>query len=187
MSSLVSSFLIVLLAEIADKTMLLTLGLSAKLRKIQLIFGIFLASLVVMLIPVALGDWLNKIVPKSNLILASALIFILIGILTLVGREEDEEKEKTFKLPDFLKAFLIFFLAETGDKTQIATFSLSMTYENPALVWVGASFGMFLPNLIIVLVGYQLVKRIPLKYAKYLTGGIFIAIGVFVLIEHFGI
>ncbi|MEN2997695.1 MAG: TMEM165/GDT1 family protein [Brevinematia bacterium] len=186
-TSLATSFFVILLAEIADKTMFLTIGLSTKLKKLQLILGIFLATVVVMLIPVLLGEWLNRILPKATLILASGLLFIIIGIFWFLEREESKEGEKTFNLPDFLKAFLVFFLAEMGDKTQLSTFSLAIRFDDLLPVWIGASLGLFLPNLIIAFLCCTFLAKLNTKVLRFVAGGIFLAIGIIVILEYWGI
>ncbi|MFN4245121.1 MAG: TMEM165/GDT1 family protein [Brevinematia bacterium] len=186
MISLLSSFFVIFLAEIADKTMLLTLSLSAKMRKFELIIGIFSASFAVMLLPILVGDWLNNVMPKASLVLASGLIFLAIGIFSLFEKSEEEERERLFKLPGFLTAFLVFLLAEMGDKTQIATFSMAVNSREVFPVWIGASLGLFVPNLAVVLLG-SILMRINVKITKYVSSIIFISVGIIILLEYFGI
>lgn len=188
MVSFITSFFAVFLAEIADKTMLLTLGLSARMKKIQLIVGVLLASFVVMLIPILLGEWLTTILPRASLVLASGLLFVFIGIFTIIEKGDEEEKEgSSLKLPDFLKAFLIFLIAEMGDKTQLTTFSLVINSRESIPLWIGASLGLFLPNLLAIFVGATLLSKINKNVLKYIVGGLFLAVGITILLEYFGV
>lgn len=185
MTQFLTSFILVFLAEIADKTMLITLSLSAKIKRLNLILGIFLASIIVMLIPTLIGNWLTTIIPRASLVLASGLLFLTIGIFYLF--EKDEEKEKTFKLPELLTVFLIFFISEMGDKTQMATFSISINTKEFLGVWLGATLGLFIPNLLVATIGSTILPKINEKILKYLVSTIFIGIGIIILLEYFGI
>lgn len=187
MVSFITSFFAVFLAEIADKTMLLTLGLSARMKKIQLIVGVLLASFVVMLIPILLGEWLTTILPRASLVLASGLLFVF-RIFTIIEKGDEEEKEgSSLKLPDFLKAFLIFLIAEMGDKAQLTTFSLVINSRESIPLWIGASLGLFLPNLLAIFVGATLLSKINKNVLKYIVGGLFLAVGITILLEYFGV
>ncbi|MGC8870657.1 MAG: TMEM165/GDT1 family protein, partial [Brevinematia bacterium] len=97
------------------------------------------------------------------------------------------EKEINLKLPDFLKASLIFFIAEMGDKTQLATFSLSISQSNLLLVWLGATLGLILPNVIITLIGSKISEKLNPKIVKFIAASVFILIGALTLLEYFGI
>lgn len=188
MSQLIVSFVTIFLSEIADKTMLLTFSLSTKIKKLQIIIGIIFASVVVMIIPVLLGDWLHKILPRASLVLASGIIFIIVGFFFLFEKEEKEEnKEIKLKLPDFLKVFIIFLIAEMGDKTQIATFSLSIYCLNLLPIWIGATLGLILPNFIITLVGSKISEKLNPKILKFLPASLFILAGTVTLLQYFSI
>ncbi|MGC8964070.1 MAG: TMEM165/GDT1 family protein [Brevinematia bacterium] len=187
MIELLTSFITIFLSEIADKTMLLTLPLSTRIKKTQLIIGIVIASIIVILLPVVLGEWLHKILPRASLVLASGIIFIAVGLFFLFEKEEKEEKEINLKLPDFLKASLIFFIAEMGDKTQLATFSLSISQSNLLLVWLGATLGLILPNVIIPFIGSKISEKLNPKIVKFIAASVFILIGALTLLEYFGI
>lgn len=185
MTQFLTSFLLVFLAEVADKTMLLTFSLSAKIKKVNLILGIMIASATVMLIPTLLGNWITTILPRASLVLASGLLFLMIGFFYLF--EKNEEEEKTFKLPEFLTVFLIFFISEMGDKTQITAFSISINSKEFLGIWLGSTLGLFLPNLIISIIGSSILPKLNQKILKYIVSFIFIAIGTFTLLEYFGV
>jgi len=184
--SFLISFISIFLAEIADKTMLITLSLAGQVKRRNLIIGILLASIVIMIIPIAIGAYLDRIFPLGTLSLASGIIFILIGIFELLPSKE-EEKEIKSGMNEILKVFLIFSLAELGDKTQIATFSLSVTLPNIFLIWLGATLGLFLPNLIVAYIGPELLKRINQNIVKIITSFIFLIVGIYMVLRYFGI
>jgi len=185
--SFLISFVSIFLAEIADKTMLITLSLAGQVKRRNLIIGILLFSILIMIIPVAIGAYLDRIFPLGTLSLASGIIFIIIGVFQLIsGKEEEEEKEIKFKVNEVIKVFLILSLAELGDKTQIATFSLSVALPNAFLIWLGATLGIFLPNLIVALVGSELLKKINQNIVKVITSSLFLLVGIYLILTYFG-
>jgi putative Ca2+/H+ antiporter (TMEM165/GDT1 family) len=186
--SFLISFVSIFLAEIADKTMLITLSLAGQVKRKNLIIGILLFSILIMIIPVAIGAYLDRIFPLGTLSLASGIIFIIIGVFQLISgkEEEEEEKEIKFKVNEVIKVFLILSLAELGDKTQIATFSLSVALPNVFLIWLGATLGIFLPNLIVALVGSELLKKINQNIVKVITSSLFLLVGIYLILTYFG-
>jgi putative Ca2+/H+ antiporter (TMEM165/GDT1 family) len=184
--SFLISFLSIFLAEIADKTMLITLSLAGQVKRRNLIIGILLFSILIMIIPVAIGAYLDRIFPLGTLSLASGIIFIIIGVFQLISGKEEEEKEIKFKVNEVIKVFLILSLAELGDKTQIATFSLSVALPNAFLIWLGATLGIFLPNLIVALVGSELLKKINQNIVKVITSFLFLLVGIYLILAYFG-
>jgi len=185
--SFLISFVSIFLAEIADKTMLITLSLAGQVKRKNLIIGILLFSIFIMIIPVAIGAYLDRIFPLGTLSLASGIIFIIIGVFQLIsGKEEEEEKEIRFKVNEVIKVFLILSLAELGDKTQIATFSLSVALPNAFLIWLGATLGIFLPNLIVAIVGSEFLKKINQNIVKVITSSLFLLVGIYLILTYFG-
>jgi Ca2+/H+ antiporter, TMEM165/GDT1 family len=185
--SFLISFVSIFLAEIAEKTILITLSLAGQVKRKNLIIGILLFSILIMIIPVAIGAYLDRIFPLGTLSLASGIIFIIIGIFQLIsGKEEEEEKEIKFKVNEVIKVFLILSLAELGDKTQIATFSLSVALPNAFLIWLGATLGIFLPNLIVALVGSELLKKINQNIVKVIISSLFLLVGIYLILTYFG-
>jgi putative Ca2+/H+ antiporter (TMEM165/GDT1 family) len=183
--SFLISFVSIFLAEITDKTMLITLSLAGQVKRRNLIIGILLFSILIMIVPVAIGAYLDRIFPLGTLSLASGIIFIIIGVFQLISGKE-EEKEIKFEVNEVIKVFLILSLAELGDKTQIATFSLSVALPNVFLIWLGATLGIFLPNLIVALVGSELLKKINQNIVKVITSSLFLLIGVYLILTYFG-
>ncbi len=186
MTVLLSSFFLIFLAELADKTMLITLSLSSKYRRSKVLVGIFLASVFVMVIPVLLGDYLLKFFPRGSMLLIAGLLFIGIGILNLLERDSDEEsKMLSWKLPPILLVFLLFLISEMGDKTQITAFSISVSSGRFWEVWVGSTLGLFLPNLVAAFFGSLVMSKVPERIRKYTISGLFTIVGVFLLVQYF--
>jgi len=185
--SFLISFVSIFLAEIAEKTILITLSLAGQVKRKNLIIGILLFSILIMIIPIAIGSYLDRIFPLGTLSLASGIIFIIIGVFQLIsGKEEEEEKEIKFKVNEVIKVFLILSLAELGDKTQIATFSLSVALPNAFLIWLGATLGIFLPNLIVAIVGSEFLKKINQNIVKVITSSLFLLVGIYLILTYFG-
>ncbi len=183
MIELATTFFIIALAELGDKTQLITLSLATRYNYKSVLLGISLASFVLMLIAVLFGSILSNLCGISIL---SALIFILFGIFML-RRKEEKEEVKDFlkkKMNPVLLVFLIFFIAELGDKTQIATFSLATQFKSFFQVWLGSSLGMLSVNSVAVFLGDRLQKFVGDKI-NIISGTIFIAVGVAILLKYF--
>ncbi len=180
-----TAFLIVALAELGDKTQFITLSLAAKYNYKNVLMGISLASFVLMLIAVLFGNFLSNLCGIE--ILASSL-FILFGIIMLLRRENEEEKytEKFFKkkINPVIIVFSLFFVAEFGDKTQIATFSLATQLNSFFQVWLGSSLAMISVSSIAIFFGDRLHKIIGDK-VNILAGIVFIVAGVIMLLRYF--
>ncbi|MFA5839502.1 MAG: TMEM165/GDT1 family protein [Candidatus Margulisiibacteriota bacterium] len=182
---LLITFAIIASAELGDKTQLLTLGFSTRFPLWTVISAVSAASAVLMALAVIFGGVINQIIPQFYMQLAAGSLFIFFGILTIFGKEKDESISNKNNSNPFLFIFSAFFLAELGDKTQLATFALSAQYGTPFQVWVGATLGMILINGIAVFAGLWINKIIPEKTIKYAGAAIFILFGVFTLYSIF--
>jgi len=179
---LIASFLIVAIAELGDKSQLLTIALAAKYPMEKVIYGIFSATAALMLIAVLVGKVIQRMVPMIFISILAGAFFIIYGLIIIapIKKEEDkkEKNEKAIRSKDpFWIVFGSFFLAEIGDKTQLATFALTAKYGTPIQIWIGATLGMVLVNLFGLLIGNVLKNYLPEKAINYLSGGIFIVFG----------
>lgn len=179
-------FLITLLiigaAELGDKTQLLTLGFATKFPLWKVIVAVTAATAALMALAVIFGGAINYYVPEFYLQLIAGIIFIVFGIWILRGDEEEEEEKKTtiVKSP-FIFVFSTFFLAELGDKTQLATLALSAKYGTPFQIWLGATLGMAGVNIIAAITGSWIRKFVSEKTIKWIGATIFIVFGVVTL------
>ncbi len=179
---LIASFLIIGLAEMGDKTQILTLALAAKYPMEKVIYGIFSATAALMLIAVLVGGIIQKIIPSIFVSILAGAFFIIYGLIIIAPIKKEEEKEKgessiiQSKDP-FWIVFGSFFLAELGDKTQLATFALTAKYGTPVQIWIGATAGMVLVNLFGIVIGNVLKNYLPENIINYMSGGIFILFG----------
>ena len=182
LTPLIASFLIVGLAELGDKSQLLTMALAAKYPIEKVIYGIFSATATLMLIAVLLGGIIQRMVPALFISILAGAFFIIYGLIIIAPIKKEEEKkeesEKAIRSRDpFWIVFGSFFLAEIGDKTQLATFALTAKYGTPVQIWIGATLGMVLVNLFGLVIGNVLKNYLPEKIINYLSGGVFIVFG----------
>jgi putative Ca2+/H+ antiporter (TMEM165/GDT1 family) len=183
LGALVTSFAVVALAEIGDKTMLLAIVLAARFRKpLPIIAGILGATIANHLIAAFVGSeaaaWLDGPVFRY----AVAAGFIAMGLWTLVPDKLDADEEPRTRLGGpFLTTLIAFFFVEIGDKTQVATIALGARYHNAVLVTIGTTLGMLAANVPAVLVGERLVRKIRLEWIRYAAATLFVALGIAML------
>jgi putative Ca2+/H+ antiporter (TMEM165/GDT1 family) len=175
---------IVALAEIGDKTQLLAFILATRFKKpLPIIAGILCATLVNHGLAGALGAWITSAVNPSVLRWVLGASFIGMAIWTLIpDKIEDEEAQIAKRFGVFGATLVTFFLAEMGDKTQIATITMAAHYNNPILVVIGTTLGMLIADVPAVLIGDKLAMKIPMKLVHTIAAGIFAVLGVATLL-----
>lgn len=175
---------IVALAEMGDKTQLLSLVLAARFRKpIPIILGILVATLLNHAGAGALGTWVTTLLGPDILRWVLAVSFIaMAGWMLIPDKLDDEENEATPRWGVFGATVVAFFLAEMGDKTQIATIALAAQYSNFFAVVSGTTLGMMIANVPVVFFGEKITTLVPIKIVHRVTAAIFLAIGVFALL-----
>jgi putative Ca2+/H+ antiporter (TMEM165/GDT1 family) len=175
---------IVALAEIGDKTQLLAFILAARFKNpLPIIAGILCATLVNHGLAGALGAWITSAVNPSVLRWVLGASFIGMAIWTLIpDKIEDEEAQIAKRFGVFGATLVTFFLAEMGDKTQIATITMAAHYNNPILVVIGTTLGMLIADVPAVLIGDKLAMKIPMKLVHTIAAGIFAVLGVATLL-----
>ena len=175
---------IVALAEMGDKTQLLALVLAARFRRpVPIVVAILLATVFNHGIAGALGAWLTSVVNPTVLRWALGLSFIAMAGWILIPDKIDAEGEKASKYGVFGTTLIAFFLAEMGDKTQIATIALAAKYASFYAVVMGTTFGMMLANVPAVLVGDRIAGKLPLKTIHGIAAAIFAILGVLALLN----
>lgn len=192
MEALLVSTGVVALAEIGDKTQLLAFILAARFKKpVPIILGILCATIVNHGLAGALGAWITAMVTPEILRWVLGASFIGMAIWTLIPDKIEEEETQVAKRFGVFGATLItFFLAEMGDKTQIATIAMAAHYVNPFLVVIGTTLGMLIADVPAVFVGDKLASRIPMKLVHSIAATIFALLGVATLLgagEKFGL
>ncbi len=184
MEALLVSTGVVALAEIGDKTQLLAFILAARFKKpVPIILGIFCATVVNHGLAGALGAWITSVVTPEVLRWVLGASFLGMAIWTLIPDKIEEEETQVAKRFGVFGATLItFFLAEMGDKTQIATIAMAAHYANPLLVVIGTTLGMLIADVPAVFVGDRLGAKIPMKLVHSIAAAIFAALGIATLL-----
>ncbi len=185
MEALYISTGVVALAEMGDKTQLLAFILAARFKKpVPIILGILLATLVNHGLAGALGAWITSVVSPDTMRWVLGLSFIAMAIWTLIpDKIEEEETQIAQKLGVFGATLVTFFLAEMGDKTQIATVALAAHYSAPLLVVIGTTLGMLIADVPAVFVGSKFADKIPMKLVHSIAAGIFAIMGLLTLLK----
>jgi Ca2+/H+ antiporter, TMEM165/GDT1 family len=184
MEALLISTGVVALAEIGDKTQLLAFILAARFKKpIPIIAGILCATIINHGLAGALGAWITTTVSPDILRWVLGISFIGMALWTLIpDKIEEEETQVAKKLGVFGATFITFFLAEMGDKTQVATIAMAAHYASPLLVVVGTTLGMLLADVPAVFAGDKLANQIPMKLVHSIAAAIFAVLGVATLL-----
>lgn len=183
METFLTSSVTVALAEMGDKTQLLSLLLAARFsNKLAIVAGILLATILNHAVSAWFGTWISQFLlgPTGTVILA--ISFIAMAVWLLVPDKEDDDAVKYAQYGAFIVSTVLFFLAEIGDKTQVATVALAANYQSVALVTLGTTLGMLAANVPVVYAGDAIMKRIPLNYARYSASCVFALVGVSILL-----
>ena len=182
-SALTLSAGVVALAEMGDKTQLLSLMLAARYPKqaLAIICGIFIATIANHACAALLGHWLTTLISPDAMRWILGGCFLGIGLWLLVPDHIDDAADSKVAdraLQVFFLTVVLFFLAEMGDKTQIATIALGAKYSDVFTVTVGTTLGMMLANAPAVWIGQKFTKRMPIKWVHAVAAVTFIAIGI---------
>lgn len=183
MDAFLTSAVLVALAEIGDKTQLLSFVLAARLKKpLPIIAGIFTATIVNHTLAGAVGSWIAHWIPPHWLPWITGGVFIAFGLWTLQP-DSLANDPREHRAGAFVTTLIAFFLAEMGDKTQLATVALGAQFSNQ-LVWVvaGTTLGMMLADVPAVLIGHRLAERLPMKMIRYIAAAMFIITGLMTII-----
>lgn len=181
MEAFLTSTALVALAEIGDKTQLLSFVLAARLRKPwPIIAGIFVATILNHALAGSVGVWVADLVPTRWLPWIVGIVFIAFGIWTLKPDtlEDDEAPSEVHPAGVFVTTTIAFFIAEMGDKTQLATVALAARFDSLAWVVLGTTFGMMIANVPAVLLGEGLARKLPLTQIRWIAAGVFVLTGV---------
>jgi putative Ca2+/H+ antiporter (TMEM165/GDT1 family) len=180
MESLLVSTGVVALAEIGDKTQLLAFILAARFKKpVPIILGILVATIINHGLAGALGAWITSAVTPEILRWVLGISFIGMAIWTMIpDKIEEEETKVAQKFGVFGATLITFFLAEMGDKTQIATVAMAAHYAAPLLVVIGTTLGMLIADVPAVFLGDKLANKIPMKLVHSIAAAIFAILGI---------
>ncbi|GGZ28855.1 TMEM165/GDT1 family protein [Asticcacaulis endophyticus] len=176
---------LVALSEIGDKTQLLALILAARYQKpAPIIFGIFVATLINHAFAAWVGTFVGGLGIEAYMPWLVAIAFIGLGLWILVpDKIEEGEGEIKKDYGPFVTTTIMFFLAEMGDKTQIATVALGAQYDNLIAVVFGTTLGMMLANVPAVFFGDKVLKVVPMQYIRWAASVMFVGFGVWQVVE----
>lgn len=179
LSSAGTTFLLIALAEFGDKSQLVCMTLAARHRGLPVVLGAVAAFAVLNLLAVLFGAAIAAWLPEWVVTLAVGLLFAVFGISALRYSAEDEDGEIEEKPGHgvFATTFLLIFLAEFGDKTQIAVAGLGSTTASAA-VWTGATLALACTSLLGVFAGRKLLHRLPLVWIHRVSGAFFILLAL---------
>lgn len=172
-----TTFGLIALAETGDKTQLVCMTLAARHKPMPVLLGAIAAFILLNVIAVVFGAGLSQVVPERVLAGVVAVLFAGFGIMSLMTKEEEEGEEVAEKSGHgiFFTAFIMLFLAEMGDKTQLAVAGMASTLP-PIPVWIGATIALSFTSLLGVVAGQTLLKRIPMHILHRVSGVFFLAL-----------
>jgi putative Ca2+/H+ antiporter (TMEM165/GDT1 family) len=173
---------VVALAEMGDKTQLLSFVLAAKLkRRVPIVLGILFATLANHFLAGYVGAWLASLVSPQTLKWTIAVSFFAFGAWALKP-DTLEEDQKLLGAGVFLTTLVAFFLVEMGDKTQLATVALAARYDSLVAVVLGTTLGMMIANVPAVWMGEALAHRVNMKVMRWVAAALFVILGVLALV-----
>lgn len=174
---------VVALAEIGDKTQLLAFVLAARFRKpVPIVLAILLATLINHGFAGLLGVWLTALASPLVMRWVLGLSFLAMAAWTLIPDQLDEGDSRVGQYGVFVTTLIAFFVAEMGDKTQIATIALAARFHDLLSVVAGTTLGMMLANVPAVLLGHRFAQRLPVRLVHGIAAALFACLGVATLL-----
>lgn len=187
MDALIASFCMVAIAEMGDKTQLLSFVLATRFRgrALAIIAGIFVATVFNHALAAAAGDLIAQFVNPAVMRWILGLSFLAFAAWALIPDKLDDEDgvRKPSKYGAFVTTTALFFLAEMGDKTQLATIALGAKYGSLVLVAIGTTLGMMAANVPAVLIGEKLGEKFPLAKMRFVAALLFAIFGLLILFD----
>ncbi|MFO0996423.1 MAG: TMEM165/GDT1 family protein [Alphaproteobacteria bacterium] len=184
MNAFLISAAAIAVAEIGDRTQLLSLMLAARFRRpVPLLAGVILATLANHALAGLAGRWLSDLLSPYILRLVVGVGLIAIAAWTLVPDKMETDVSRVSSRGAFLTALVSFFLTEIGDKTQIATIALAARFDDLVAVVAGTTLGMVAVNLPVIVLGSAFAERLPLRAIRIAAAAVFLALGLATLIQ----
>jgi len=181
LEAIVSSFFLVAASEMGDKTQLLAFSLATRFRKPWAIMaGIFVATILNHALASSLGSWISSNVPQHVLAYILAATFIGFGLWTLKPDTLDEANGPE-RFGAFATTVVLFFLAEMGDKTQLATVALAAQFNSVVMVTIGTTLGMLAADGLAVFLGERLAAKVQMKWIRWFAASLFFIFGAVAL------
>ena len=178
MESYIVSALLVALAEMGDRTQLLTVMLASRYRKpVPILAGILVATMANHLLAALAGYYLSSLLNAAWFKYAVAGSFIAMALWALIPDKAEDDKPSRRHLGVFLTTVVSFFIVEMGDKTQVATAALAARYHDVLIVAAGTTTGMMLANIPAVLLGHHVTRVLPIKALRIAAALLYLALG----------
>jgi Ca2+/H+ antiporter, TMEM165/GDT1 family len=178
LEAIATSFVLVAVSEMGDKTQLLAFSLAARYRRPWVVMaGILAATVLNHSLASGVGALVSEHVPARALALVLAATFVGFGLWTL-RPDTLEEKRRQDRYGPFLTTAVLFFLAEMADKTQLATVALAARYQSVVLVTAGTTLGMLASDGLAVFLGERLAERVQLRWIRIAAASLFFAFGI---------
>lgn len=189
MDAVLTSTLVVALAEIGDKTMLLAILLASRFRKpVPITLGILFATLANHGVASLIGQSVAGLLDGAVFRYAVAASFVAMAAWTLVpDRLDDDGDRKPARFGAFLTTLVAFFLVEMGDKTQIATVALGAQFRSVIAVTLGTTLGMMLANVPAIYFGNRILEVVPLRTVRLVAALLFLIVGIWIAAETAGL
>jgi putative Ca2+/H+ antiporter (TMEM165/GDT1 family) len=183
LTPLIASFTLFALMEFGDKTHITVIALSMKNKTRDVFIGATAAFALVDGASVLIGGAVANVLPTFWLKVGSGALFIILGVISLVKKEEEQGIKLTKNI--FLSVFSLVALMELGDKTQFASIILAARYGSPILVFLGIVFASAIISGSGIILGHGVIRFLPQRYMKYITSSLFIFLGSLFLITAF--
>ena len=182
LSSIGTSFLLIGLAEFGDKSQLVCMTLATRHRGLPVALGAIAAFALLNLLAVLFGAAVAAWLPEWVVTVAVAVLFAVFGISALRYSDDDEDEQIEEKPSHgvFITTFTLIFLAEFGDKTQIAVAGLSST-NTASAIWLGATLALACTSLLGIFAGQRLLNRLPLRWIHRISGVFFLALAAYAI------
>ena len=177
MAIFIKALLLVVVAEMGDKTQLLAMAMAGKYKAKQVLTGVLVATILNHALAVAAGSYLSSFIPMNTVKIVAAISFLIFGLWTLRGDKIDEEGEKKNRFGPIITVTIAFFLAEMGDKTQLMTIAIAAESHKPIFILMGTTTGMLIADGIGIMGGAWMCRHIPEIYIKWIAGIIFLFFG----------
>jgi len=181
MSEFIKAMLLVVVAEMGDKTQLLAMAMASKYKVGQVMLGVLIATIFNHALAVLAGTYLSAVIPMQTVEIVAAVAFLAFGLWTLRGDKIDEDGEKKHKFGPVVTVAIAFFIAEMGDKTQLMTITIAAESAQPLFILMGTTTGMLIADGIGILGGAWMAKHIPDIYIKWVAGMVFMFFGALTL------
>jgi Ca2+/H+ antiporter, TMEM165/GDT1 family len=191
MTAFLTALVLVTIAEMADKTQLLTLSLACRYPARRVLVGVGIAIALLNLVAVVIGAVAGRFIPVTAVRLGAGVLFLAFGLWSLLTKDKPErQKEECEVKSGRYVVFAVtgaFLLAEIGDRTQLATISLGARFDasiwDSVGVWLGATVGMIVANVLAVIVGHAAGRRVPAALMKRISGALFVGFGIWTIVD----